>query len=159
MDDKGFSFITQEKLKDYCKKNLINLNLCEYEHTLTHDKILEIINYCSLGDYDDSVAMVSEVYRFRRNSLMFLYVDIHRSQEFLKYFLRTYFISVRKYLECDKSNELRVFRGSLDAILQHARGIYDDNQGIFAIDEYMKTQCEMYKEESIGILEEIKTVN
>merc|ERR1711973_196409 len=44
MDDKGFSFITQKKLKDYCKKSLINLNLCEYEHTLTHDKILEIIN-------------------------------------------------------------------------------------------------------------------
>ena len=77
-----------------------------------------------------------------------------RSHEFLKYFLRTYFISVRKYLECDKSNELRVFRGSLDAILQHARGIYNNNQGIF-----MKTQCEMYKEESIGILEEMKTVN
>ena len=154
MDGKGFSFITQEKLKDYCKKNSIILNLLVYELTLNHDKILEIINYCSLGDYDDSVALVLEVFRFRSNTLM----GLSRNQEFLKYFLRTYFISVRKYLECDKRNDLRVFRGSLDEIRQHVRGIYDDNQGIYAIDEYMKTQIERYKEESIGILEEFNTL-
>ena len=154
MNDKGFSFITQEKLKDYCKKNSIILNLLVYELTLNHDKILEIINYCSLGDYDDSVALVLEVFRFRSNTLM----GLSRNQEFLKYFLRTYFISVRKYLECDKRNDLRVFRGSLDEIRQHVRGIYDDNQGIYAIDEYMKTQIERYKEESIGILEEFNTL-
>ena len=154
MDDKGYSFKTQEKLKDCCQKNRINLDLVEYRQTVDHDQILEMINYCSLGDYDHSVALALEVRRFRSNPLMFN----SRSHEFLKYFLRTNFISVQKYLECDKSNELRVFRGSLDAILQHARGIYDDNQGIFAIDEYMKTQCERYKEESIGILEEMKTL-
>ena len=154
MNDEGFSFITQEKLKDYCKKNSIILSLMVYELTLNHDKILEIINYCSLGDYDDSVALVLEVFRFRSNTLM----GLSRNQEFLKYFLRTYFISVRKYLECDKRNDLRVFRGSLDEIRQHVRGIYDDNQGIYAIDEYMKTQIERYKEESIGILEEFNTL-
>ena len=153
MDDKGCSFITQEKLKDYCKKNLINLNLCEYEHTLTHDKILEIINYCSLGDYDDCVALVLEVFRFRNNTLM----SFSQSQQFLKYFLRTYFIYVRIYMESDKSNDLQVLRGSLDAILQHVRGVYHI-QGIIAIDEYMKTQCERLKGGSTGILEQFKTL-
>ena len=82
MDEIGYSFITQEKLKDYCKKNLINLNLWVYDHTLTQDKILEIINYCSLGDYDDSLELVEEVFRFRSNTLMFY----SRSQEFLEVF-------------------------------------------------------------------------
>jgi len=109
MDDKGYSFTTQDKLKDYCKKNWINLGLTVYDPTINHDKILEIINYCSLGDYDDSVALVLEVFRFRSNTLM---LNI-QSQQFLKYFLMTYFISVRKYMESDKSNDLRVFRAEV----------------------------------------------
>ena len=63
MDDKGYSFQTQEKLKDYCQKNRINLDLVEYRQTVDHDRILEMINYCSLGDYDHSVALALEVRR------------------------------------------------------------------------------------------------
>ena len=63
MDDKGYSFKTQEKLKDCCQKNRINLDLVEYRQTVDHDQILEMINYCSLGDYDHSVALALEVRR------------------------------------------------------------------------------------------------
>ena len=41
MDEKGYSFQTQEKLKDYCQKNRINLDLVEYRQTVDHDQILE----------------------------------------------------------------------------------------------------------------------
>ena len=154
MDDKGYSFTTQDKLKEFCKKNLITLGLTNYDPTINHDDILEIINYCSLGDDDDCVALVLEVFRFRNNTLM----SFSQSQQFLKYFLMTYFISVRKYMESDKSNDLRVFRGSLDAILQHVRGVYQIQGLLIAIYEYMKTQCERYEEESTRILEEFKTL-
>ena len=153
MDDKGYSITTQDKLKEFCKKNSITLGLTNYDPTINHDDILEIINYCSLGDYDDCVALVLEVFRFRNNTLM----SFSQSQQFLKYFLRTYFIYVRIYMESDKSNDLQVLRGSLDAILQHVRGVYHI-QGIIAIDEYMKTQCERLKGGSTGILEQFKTL-
>ena len=114
MDDEGYSFATQDKLKEFCKKNSITLGLTNYDPTINHDDILEIFNYCSLGDYDDCVALVLEVFRFRSNTLM---LNI-QSQQFLKYFLMTYFISVRKYMESDKSNDLQVLRGGSTGILE-----------------------------------------
>ena len=52
--ERGFSFITQDKLKEFCRKNNINFELWSYDPELQvhHTRILEIINYCSMGDYE-----------------------------------------------------------------------------------------------------------
>ena len=59
-------------------------------------------------------------------------------------------------MECDKSNGLQVFRGSLDRIRTHVRNVY--YQDSEAIDQYMWTLCERYREDSIAILEEFNTL-
>ena len=159
MDANGYSFQTQEKLKAYCKKNRINLDLeesifTEAEHgkSVDHDRVLEVINYCSLGDYGDSVAFVLEFHRFLNDRRM----SYGRRKEFLKYFLRTHLISLRKYLECDKHHEVQVFRGALDRIRHHIEVVYDPD--LNAIDEYMKIACKRYKEDSNALIEEFNTL-
>ena len=53
--ERGFSFITQDKLKEYCKKNHINFELWNYDPELQvhHTRLLEIINYCAMGEFED----------------------------------------------------------------------------------------------------------
>ena len=52
----GFSFSTQDKLKKYCKKEgIFDLSLIITDDSenivVDHTNVLEMINYCTLGDY------------------------------------------------------------------------------------------------------------
>ena len=52
----GYSFLTQDKLKTYCKECLIDLTLADENETI---KVLEITNYCFFGDFLSSVVIVN----------------------------------------------------------------------------------------------------
>ena len=69
---------------------------------------------------------------------------------FLKYFWRTYFISVRCNLECGRSYNLTRLSELLDAIYVHIQGL----QGQLAISEYLKTQCDRFKADSLLLMGE-----
>jgi len=146
--ERGFSFRTQDKLKEFCRKNNINFELWNYDPELQvhHTRILEIINYCSMGDYEVALSLVEKV--------RLLHVDWRISQrwyaKFLKYFWRTYFITVRCNLECGRSYNLTILNDLLDGIYLHIQGL----PGQPAISEYMKAQCNRFEGDSLVLLEE-----
>ena len=59
--DGGYSFSTQDKLKLYCTENE-NIDLTLYEETekinVDHINVLEMINYCFMGNYQKSIIIV-----------------------------------------------------------------------------------------------------
>jgi len=157
MGEIGYSFRTQERLKDYCKNRTIHLEMLWFNgihlFTIGHTSVLKMINYCSLGDYENAVEMVMQVYRFHRQAL----VQPSRRREFLTYYLRAYFFTVRCNLECGTSHDLTNFSGKLDEIRGVIRGI-QLVQGFLEVDQYMKTQCDRFKEIGSVIFEEFKTL-
>jgi len=58
----GYSFSTQDKLKKYCKDNEnIDLTLIDESENINvdHIKVLEMINFCFLGDYQNTIKIVT----------------------------------------------------------------------------------------------------
>lgn len=57
----GYSFLTQDKLKTYCKERRIDLTLADEDETINvdHIRVLEMVNFCFFGDFQSSVEIVN----------------------------------------------------------------------------------------------------
>ena len=154
MGEKGYNFQTQEKLKSFCKENRINLELDSegFLPLIEHDRTLEIINYCSLGDYEKAVSLVMIVSGFLEDRR----IEYLPKVEFLFYFLRTYFIIERGNLEFGGSdNKMPFINNFLENMHVQIRGLQDSEE----IEEFMNTQCGRFKTVSLAIAEVFKLLS
>lgn len=149
MEENGYSFRTQEQLKDYCTNSRIDLELYRgiYEPNDTqidHIRVLEMINYCSLGHYEKAVALVLKVNHFLRDWR----ISWRISRDFIRYFLRSYLLAVRCNLECDMNINLTAFPGFLDSIQLHNQ----DLQSSELVNEYMKAMRDIFRRDGLASL-------
>ena len=154
MGEKGYNFQTQEKLKSFCKENRINLELDSegFLPLIEHDRTLEIINYCSLGDYEKAVSLVMIVSGFLEDRR----IEYLPKVEFLFYFLRTYFIIERGNLEFGGSdNKIPFINNFLENMHVQIRGLQDNEE----IEEFMNTQSERFENVSLAIAEVFKLLS
>ena len=154
MGEKGYNFQTQEKLKSFCKENRINLELDSegFLPLIEHDRTLEIINYCSLGDYEKAVSLVMIVSGFLEDRR----IEYLPKVEFLFYFLRTSFIIERGNLEFGGSDDKMPFINNfLENMHVQIRGLQDNEE----IEEFMNTQSERFENVSLAIAEVFKLLS
>ena len=75
--NEGFSFLTQDQLIKYFKEeDHIDLTLVEETENINvgHNHVVEMINYCSMGDYQDAIMIVKII-----NDIVW-FGDIRREQ-------------------------------------------------------------------------------
>jgi len=94
----GFDFQIQDKLKQTCKENAFFLTSLH----LSHDQMLETINYCSNGDSDLAFANLHRT-RLLMEKCYWLNFDIliyGEASSFFFHFWRTCFIKNKYNLDC-----------------------------------------------------------
>jgi len=123
--NKIFIFLTQDQFKKYIKREgVTDLTLVEETENINigHNHVVEMINYCSYGDYQRAITIVeiiNEVVWFGKWR-----GEIDLIVKVLFYSLRSCFIITRVNLEIDKIYDLRIIEemtGHLDWVISNLR--------------------------------------